>query len=63
MNENRPTDYEEVLEMLSVKAREGSVSAMIALERALRREPSETETEEDVDEVIERILAERADES
>ena len=51
--------YEEVLEMLSVKAREGSASAMICLERALRRE----DPVDEVDEVIARILAERADES
>jgi hypothetical protein len=62
MNTDLPT-YDEVLEMLSVKAREGSVSAMIALERALRRETSESSETEEVDEIIERILTERADEN
>jgi tRNA C32,U32 (ribose-2'-O)-methylase TrmJ len=61
MKTDLPT-YEEVLEMLSVKAREGSVSAMIALERALRRETPESDEVDDVDEIIERILAKRADE-
>jgi hypothetical protein len=48
--------YEEILQMLTVKAREGSVSAMIALERALR--PGDARPE-DIDEVIDRILAEK----
>ena len=51
--------YEEILQMLTVKAREGSVSAMIALERALR--PGDADPE-DIDEVIDRILAEKDDE-
>jgi hypothetical protein len=34
--------HSEVLEMLTEKAREGSTSAMIALERALRLAPSPT---------------------
>jgi hypothetical protein len=55
--------YEEVLQMLSAKAREGSVSAMICLERALRREDPDDPEVDEVDEVIERILAERADEN
>ena len=45
--------YEDVLHMLAAKAGEGSVSAMVALERALRRE----EPEDEVGEVIDRILA------
>ena len=47
--------YEEILQMLTVKAREGSVSAMIALERALR--PGDADPE-DIDEVIDRLLSE-----
>jgi hypothetical protein len=45
--------YNEVLQMLSEKARAGSVSAMIALERALRPQSQA----QDVDEVIDRILS------
>jgi len=50
--------YQEVLQLLTEQARTGSVSAAVALERALR--PSEIE--ENVDEVIDRILAEKEDE-
>ena len=51
--------YDEILELLTVKARAGSVSAMIALERALR--PAEADPE-DIDEVIDRLLAEHGEE-
>jgi hypothetical protein len=44
--------HDEVLEMLTEKAREGSTSAMIALERALRLDPEPNF----VDEEFERIL-------
>jgi hypothetical protein len=42
--------YEDVLGMLAAKAGDGSVSAMIALERALR---GERERDDDVDELEE----------
>jgi hypothetical protein len=35
--------HEEVLELLSARAREGSISAAIALERALRAAPKSAE--------------------
>jgi hypothetical protein len=41
----------EVLELLTAKAREGSIDAMIALEEALR-----VESPDDLDDELERIL-------
>jgi hypothetical protein len=49
---------EEVLTLLSQKAREGSTSAMIALERALRAQDRE---QSEIDEVIDRLMAEPGD--
>jgi len=51
--------YQDVLEMLADKAGEGSVSAMIALERALRRDPPEDRDE--VAKTIDHILAKRVE--
>jgi hypothetical protein len=50
----RILNYNEVLELLSHKAREGSVTAMAALERALRLHQEEGRNE--VHEALERIL-------
>ncbi len=47
--------YAEVLELLSHKARDGSVTAMAALERALRLHEEEGRNE--VDEALHRILS------
>ena len=58
MKSDLPT-YQEVLELLTVKAREGSVSAMIALERALR--PGDADPE-DIHDVIDRLMAEPGEE-
>jgi hypothetical protein len=56
----QPTDEvlsrEEVLTLLSRKAREGNVAAMVAVERALRL--GEREEEDEVAETIDRILGE-----
>jgi hypothetical protein len=49
--------YQQVLEMLADKAASGSVSAMIALERALRRD--QPEDRDEVGEAIDRILGKR----
>ncbi len=46
--------HEEVLELLSDRAREGSISAAIALERALRATPK---SNEDWDDELSRIIA------
>ena len=46
----------QVLALLSKKAREGSVSATIALERALRIDPHEPENE--FDKELDRLLGE-----
>jgi hypothetical protein len=46
--------YEDVLLMLARKAADGSVSAMVALERALR--PEHPEPEDEVSNAIDRIL-------
>lgn len=43
MPENPILTRDEVLELLTKRAREGSVSAAIALERALRAEPKSAE--------------------
>jgi hypothetical protein len=46
---------DEVLALLTTKAREGSTSAMIALERALRaRDQGEDELEEELERLIQR---------
>ena len=63
-NETEIPSYNEALGMLAARAREGSVTAIVALERALRivRE----EEEEEVDEVgaaIDRILAKKRPDS
>jgi hypothetical protein len=50
--------HQEVLELLSARAREGSVSAAIALERALRAAPRE---DEDFDAELERLVGRRND--
>ena len=47
--------YDEVLELLSVKARAGSVSAMVALERA-RRPDKDRELRDDLDDELGRLL-------
>jgi hypothetical protein len=49
--------YDDVLRMLAEKAGQGSVSAMVALERALRHQVPEDDDE--VGREIDRILAER----
>jgi hypothetical protein len=45
--------HEEVLELLSDRAREGSISAAIALERALRATPN---SDENWDDELSRII-------
>ena len=46
---------DEVLALLTVKAREGSTSAMIALERALRaRDQGEDELDDELERLIQR---------
>jgi hypothetical protein len=52
-NEDQILSRNEVLELLSQKAREGSTSAMIALERALRIGQDEVP---DHDDFIERLI-------
>jgi hypothetical protein len=55
MSEKQIPTYDEALQMLADKAQEGSVTAIVALERALRNRAPE-----DVDEVgdaIDRILS------
>ena len=47
MAEKGILSHEEVLELLSERAREGSISAAIALERALRAAPKSSEGFED----------------
>jgi len=49
--------YDDVLRMLAEKAGQGSVSAMVALERGLRHQVPEDDDE--VGREIDRILAER----
>jgi hypothetical protein len=51
--ENEVMSREEVLRLLSEQARQGKVSAMIALERALRAQDRE---ESELDPAIDRIL-------
>ena len=52
--------HEEILEILSEQAREGSVTAAAALERALRNTPNE-HPEDEVGDAIDRILAKKKD--
>ena len=55
MSNEKILSHDEVLELLSDRAREGSISAAIALERALR---AKDEGEEDeVGEALNRILS------
>jgi hypothetical protein len=54
MSENAVASHKEVLELLSEHAREGSISAAIALERALRA--TQAQEREEVSEVLERII-------
>jgi hypothetical protein len=49
--------YEDVLKMLAQKAADGSVSAMVALERALR--PSNDTEVDEVGDAIDAILADK----
>jgi hypothetical protein len=49
--------HDEVLELLTQKAREGSTAAMIALERALRAVAKQRQDDE-VDATINRLLGE-----
>jgi len=53
MTDQKVLSRQEVLELLSAKAREGSTSAMIALERALRARDQE---QEEAGDVLDRIL-------
>jgi hypothetical protein len=49
--------YDDVLEMLSAKARDGSVSAMVALERALRPKKDQDHVDDELlDDELERLL-------
>ena len=54
MSENRIPSYEEALALLAQKAQEGSVTAIVALERALRSRKAEAD---EVHDVIDRILS------
>ena len=53
MTDTQIADRAEVLAMLTEKAREGSTSAMIALERALRVEQKDRDT---LDDELDRLL-------
>ena len=57
MNETAIPSYNEALAMLAARAREGSVTAIVALERALRNVREEDEDE--VGAAIDRILAQK----
>ena len=59
VNETEIPSYNEALGMLAARAREGSVTAIVALERALRNVREEEESEDPVNDVIQRILAEK----
>jgi hypothetical protein len=52
MNMSEILTRDEVLALLSAKAREGSTSAMIALERALRLSQNEPELEDELDRIL-----------
>ena len=58
MNETELPSYTEALGMLAARAREGSVTAIVALERALRN-VREEEPEDPVGDALNRILAEK----
>jgi len=46
--------HDDVLVLLSAKARDGSVTAMVSLERALRMTPDDDQ--DDLDEELDRLL-------
>jgi predicted component of type VI protein secretion system len=54
MSDTTIPTYDEALAMLAAKAEEGSVTAIVALERALRNR--EAEAADEVGEAIDRIL-------
>lgn len=54
MTDQKVLSRQEVLELLSAKAREGSTSAMIALERALRARDQEQAEAGSLDAYLER---------
>jgi hypothetical protein len=58
VNETELPSYNEALGMLAARAREGSVTAIVALERALRNVREEEEPEDPVGDALNRILAE-----
>ena len=60
VKETEIPSYNEALGMLAARAREGSVTAIVALERALRN-VREEESEDPVNDAIQRILAEKKD--
>jgi len=55
VSETEIPTYDEALAMLAVKATEGSVTAIVALERALRTRPPVHEPDE-LDELIEEMM-------
>jgi hypothetical protein len=57
MTENRIPSYEEALQLLAAKAQEGSVTAIVALERALR---TRERGEQELDDAIDKIMADHA---
>ena len=59
VNETAIPSYKEALQMLAARAREGSVTAIVALERALRSVREEEESEDPVGDAINRILVEK----
>ena len=61
VKETEIPSYNEALGMLAARAREGSVTAIVALERALRNVREEEESEDPVNDAIQRILAEKKD--
>jgi hypothetical protein len=53
LTENRVRSYEQALRMLAEKAQEGSVTAIVALERVLRtRERGERELDDAIAEIM-----------
>ena len=56
MSETEIPSYKEALRMLANKAAEGSVTAIVALERALRNRPAEAQDE--IDDVLTPLLSE-----
>ena len=55
MNEKAIPSYKEALQMLADKAGEGSVTAIVALERALRNRSGGAE--EEIDDALDRLLS------